>query len=507
MRVLRRVLAAALLLLIAVSAAAGYVGYRIQHLPANAPERVVRDPSKPLVVCAGASVTRGSMSQSYVELLENRLGHRYQFANAGRNGDLAYNLAERLEPVVALHPDAVVLQIGTNDVNASLSAESAASYQRLKKLPVSPTREFYRENLLRIVTRLRTGGQPRVAILSLPVMGEDLASVENQHVRDYNEVIREVAAAESVTYLPLYESMAAVLERSPSPHPLKPASALVAKSAVKHYLLGRSYDAIGAANGYQLLSDGIHLNSKGAALVADRIEAFLTAAPTANVIDLGHPLRAGDPSWNGPPGYQRTELATVGKDGYAEGKFSALEHFGTHVDAPSHFAANGWTVDQIPVDRFYRPGVCLNVVKQVQTNVDYQVTVADIEAFEKANGQIEAGSIVLIATGWDSRWPDRARWLNETKGVKHYPGLSAEADTLLARDRKVAAIGIDSPSIDYGPSSEFEAHQASLGLNVYHIENAAHLVGLPPKGFRVIVAPIHLAGGSGGPARVFAVLP
>lgn len=501
----RRILRAAVVFVVLVACAAGYMGYRIQSLPPTAPERLVREPSKALVVLAGASVTRGSMSQSYVELLEQQLGSRFQFANAGRNGDLAYNLAERLDPVVALRPDIVVLQIGTNDVNASLSPEAAASYQRLKKLPVLPTREFYRENLVRIVKRLRTDAQPRLAILSLPVMGEDLASVENAHVRDYNEVIREVAGAEGLTYLPLYESMAEVLEKTPSPHPTQPASSLIAKSMLKHYLLGRSYDAIGQGNGYQLLSDGIHLNSKGAALVADRIEAFLTAK-TSKVFDLGHPLRPGDPSWNGPPGYQRTDLATVAKDGYAEGKFSALEHFGTHVDAPSHFAANGWTVDQIPVDRFHRPGVCINVEKQVETNVDYQVTVADIQAWEKANGPIEEGSIVLIATGWDTRWPDRARWLGETKGVKHYPGLSAEADAYLSRDRKVAAIGIDSPSIDFGPSTEFEAHQVSLGLNVYHIENAAHLVGLSARGFTVVVAPINLAGGSGGPARVFAVV-
>ena len=134
------------------------------------------------------------------------------------------------------------------------------------------------------------------------------------------------------------------------------------------------------------------------------------------------------------------------------------------------------------------------------------MTVADLQAFEKASGRIPEGAVVFIATGWDRFWPDRARYMNEQNGVKHFPGLSPEATAFLARDRRVAGIGIDTPSIDYGPSEKFEAHHVSMPLNVYHIENAAHLTDLPPTGFRVVVAPIDIAGGSGGPTRVFALL-
>lgn len=239
-------------------------------------------------------------------------------------------------------------------------------------------------------------------------------------------------------------------------------------------------------------------------VLAAAVSSALLLLP--RIVDLGHPIRPGDPTWAGPPAYERTTLATVEKDGFAEGRFTIAEHFGTHVDAPSHFVAGGWTLDQIPVDRLHRPGVCINVTAQAEKDIDYRVTVADIRAFEKLNGPIAPGAIVLIATGWDTRWPDRGRVMNEANGVRHYPGLSVEADAYLARDLKVAAIGIDTPSIDYGPSTDFPAHAVSLGLNVYHIENAANLVGLPAKGFHVFVAPINLAGGSGGPARVFAVL-
>jgi kynurenine formamidase len=242
-------------------------------------------------------------------------------------------------------------------------------------------------------------------------------------------------------------------------------------------------------------------------LLAAWLTTSLAQSPTApRTVDLGHPIRITDPSWDGKPAYERTIVATIEKDGYAAGKISIEEHFGTHVDAPAHFAPSRWTVDQIPAERFHRPAVRIDVSAQVAKNDDYQVSLVDITAFEKQSGAIPEGAIVLVATGWDRRWPDRARYMNEKNGVKHFPGLSAAAVTYLARDRKVAAIGVDTPSIDYGPSTTFEAHHASMALNVYHIENATRLTTLPAKGFRVFVAPINIAGGSGGPARIFAVI-
>ena len=224
------------------------------------------------------------------------------------------------------------------------------------------------------------------------------------------------------------------------------------------------------------------------------------------LIDLGHVIRSTDPSWDAAPPYQRSVVATIAKDGYTGGKIPIEEHFGTHVDAPAHFSPGGWTVDQIPVDRLYRTAVRIDVSKQAATNPDYRVTMADIQAFEKSSGRIAESALVLIGTGWDRYWPDRARYMNEKNGVKHFPGLSAEATALLARDRRVAGIGIDTPSIDYGPSTGFEAHHVSMALNVYHIENMAHLLDLPATGFQVVVAPINIGGGSGGPARVFALV-
>jgi len=225
------------------------------------------------------------------------------------------------------------------------------------------------------------------------------------------------------------------------------------------------------------------------------------------VIDLGHALSVSDPTWSGGPAFGRTGLAEFDKAGYEAGHIDADEHFGTHVDAPSHFAKGGATVDQIPVDRLVRPAVCIDVRAQARANEDYRIVPADITAFEAVHGRIAPDTVVLFATGWDARWPDAVRYMNNREGQKHFPGLSVEAATLLATERRVAGIGIDTPSIDYGPSTAFEAHRITQAQGVYHVENAARLSTLPPTGFTVVVAPIKIAGGSGGPTRVFALVP
>jgi kynurenine formamidase len=225
------------------------------------------------------------------------------------------------------------------------------------------------------------------------------------------------------------------------------------------------------------------------------------AAMPARIVDLGHPLSDKDPTWSGSRAFSRS--GTTG-DGFAMGSFSSDEHFGTHLDAPVH-SGGPWTTDQIPVERLLRPAVRIDVRDGVEANDDYRLSVDDIRRFEAGQGRIPEGSFVLVATGWDSRWPDQARYMNERDGVKHFPGLSVEAAAFLVRERKVAGIGIDTPSVDYGPSEKFEVHHTTMPANVYHVENATGLTTLPAKGFTVLVAPINLAGGSGGPTRLFAL--
>jgi kynurenine formamidase len=235
------------------------------------------------------------------------------------------------------------------------------------------------------------------------------------------------------------------------------------------------------------------------------LPAPVPAGGGSRVVDLGHALAESDPTWSGEPVFSHKTVATIAKDGYFGAAFSTEEHFGTHLDAPAHFAADGLTVDRIPADRLVRPGLCLNVTAQVQASEDYQVTPADIEGFERSHGTIPQGAVVLIATGWDARWSEAGRYMNAREGVKHFPGVSIEAARLLV-SRKVAGIVIDTPSVDYGPSSAFEVHHLTMPAGIYHIENATGLVGVPATGFRLVIAPVKIRDGSGAPARVFALL-
>ncbi|MFN2572041.1 MAG: cyclase family protein [Gemmatimonadales bacterium] len=146
------------------------------------------------------------------------------------------------------------------------------------------------------------------------------------------------------------------------------------------------------------------------------------------------------------------------------------------------------------------------------SSADYRVHQSDVLAWEASHGQIPQGVIVLIRTGWGSRWPDRARVLGTTKTGAlavpelHFPGLDLDAARLLVR-RQVSAVGIDTPSIDYGQSSTFAVHRRLFASNIPAFENVAHLDQLPVTGAFVIALPMDIKGGSGGPLRIVALLP
>src|SRR5216117_1890754 len=197
---------------------------------------------------------------------------------------------------------------------------------------------------------------------------------------------------------------------------------------------------------------------------------------------------------------------------YAANNIAAAEHGGTHLDAPVHFAEGKHTTDQIPVSQLMGPAVVIDVSRQADSSADYRVSRAELIAWEGAHGAIPHGAIVLIRTGWGSRWPDRARYLGTTKtGAAavpelHFPGLSLDAARELAR-RKVNAVGIDTPSIDYGQSTNFGVHRRLFATNIPAFENVANIEKVPVTGAYVIALPIKIKGGSGGPLRIVALLP
>jgi kynurenine formamidase len=196
---------------------------------------------------------------------------------------------------------------------------------------------------------------------------------------------------------------------------------------------------------------------------------------------------------------------------YSANAFAAPEHGGTHLDAPIHFAAGRHTADRIPLERLVAPAVVSDVAERAARDPDYRLTTDDVAAWERAHGRIPAGAIVLLRTGWGTRWPDRKAYLgDDTPGDAsrlHFPSFGAEAARLLVRERRVAAIGADVASIDHGQSADFPVHRLAAAANVPALENLAALDELPATGAVVIALPMKIEGGSGGPVRVIALVP
>jgi kynurenine formamidase len=229
---------------------------------------------------------------------------------------------------------------------------------------------------------------------------------------------------------------------------------------------------------------------------------------STRVVDMAYAINDKLPAW---PGDDRTfeakAVATPEKDGYFARSFWMLEHYGTHLDAPAHFPGGKQYLDQIPAAHFFGPAVVIDVRDEVSKDSDYRLRVVRVEKWEALHERIPSGAIVLLRTGWSSRWPDQARYRNmDANGVMHFPGYSMEAAKLLI-ERGAVGLGIDTLSIDYGPSKDFEVHRTDLPAGLYNLENLANLDQLPEAGAFLIAAPIKLEGGSGGPVRVFALLP
>ena len=230
----------------------------------------------------------------------------------------------------------------------------------------------------------------------------------------------------------------------------------------------------------------------------------------AAVLDLTHSVSEASPNWEGTEKspFEARPLGDMKKHGYFTRHISLPEHFSTHIDAPAHFWEGAWTVDQIPTENLTGPLVVINVRKQAMKNPDYEVSMDDIAAWEKANGRIPDGAIVMAATGWDEKWRSMKEYRGaDEKGTMHFPGFSLEAVKFLVEARRVPGIGIDTMGVDYGKSEDYPIHKYTGSKNVYHLENVAGLTTAPEKGAMIVAAPAKLKGGSGGPVRIFAFIP
>ena len=242
----------------------------------------------------------------------------------------------------------------------------------------------------------------------------------------------------------------------------------------------------------------------------------VASLPTGSVVDLSHPFDATTVYWPTAEAFKlEKDFEGMTDKGYyySAYRYSSAEHGGTHIDAPVHFAKGRNSVDAIPLSQLIGAAIVVDVTGKVEGNRDYQVTENDFRSWERRNGRIANGSIVLLRTGFGKFYPDRKNYLGtDQRGEKavadlHFPGLHPDAARWLTRNRSIKAIGLDTPSIDYGQSTLFESHRILFEKNIPAFENVANLDKLPVKGFSIVALPMKIAGGSGGPLRMIAIVP
>ncbi|MCH6573614.1 MAG: cyclase family protein [Bacteroidetes bacterium] len=197
---------------------------------------------------------------------------------------------------------------------------------------------------------------------------------------------------------------------------------------------------------------------------------------------------------------------------YSANSFCTAEHGGTHLDAPIHFYENRNSADEIPLKNLIGSAVVIDISEKCLNDRDYLISVNDFLDWENENGKIPERTIVLLKTGFGKYWPNRTKYMGtDEKGEEavaklHFPGLHPEAAGWLVTERQINAVGIESPSIDYGQSQHFKTHVILAENNIPIFENVANLEMLPAKNFTVIALPMKIKGGSGGPLRIIALL-
>ncbi len=231
------------------------------------------------------------------------------------------------------------------------------------------------------------------------------------------------------------------------------------------------------------------------------------------LVDLTYSFNEKTIYWPNAKGFQHrkdTWAVTPAGYWYAAGGFSTDEHGGTHFDSPIHFGQRKTTLDKIPVQRLVGAAAVIDISASASKTRDYRATAQDLANWEKTNGAIPSGSMVLFRTGWSKYWPDRKQYMgSDVPGDVehlHFPGISKEAAEILVK-RGVSGVGIDTASMDYGPSKDFIVHQVLNKADIFGLENIANMERLPAKGATLIALPIKIEDGSGGPVRIIAILP
>ena len=225
-----------------------------------------------------------------------------------------------------------------------------------------------------------------------------------------------------------------------------------------------------------------------------------------NVADLTHVLSPTFPIWPGNAPIRITPHASVAKDGYFANRWEVGEHHGTHLDSPAHFVEGGTTADKLPAAGFVSPLAVIDIRERVKRDTDATLTIDDLLAWEKQHGKLPAGAAVFMNSGWTDRAGTPATFLGTDRaGVLHFPGFAPEICAFLVKERAVVGVGVDTLSVDVGPSKEFASHKELLRAGKWILECVANLGSVPPAGATVFVGAPKVAGASGGPTRALAV--
>jgi kynurenine formamidase len=227
-----------------------------------------------------------------------------------------------------------------------------------------------------------------------------------------------------------------------------------------------------------------------------------------NVIDLTHPLSPAFPIWPSPTNFpiKVTNATTVAKDGYYSNRWELVEHHGTHLDAPAHFAPDGKTADRLEASSLVVPVAVIDIRNKARQDADAVVTIDDLLAWEKAHGRLPKQCGVFLNSGWDAKAGDAKAFLGQDGSkTMHFPGFSKEACAWLLAEREVAGLAVDTLSLDFGAATDFAVHKLWLGAGKWGLECVANLSKLPPSGATAFVGAPRVVGASGGPTRVLAV--
>jgi len=228
------------------------------------------------------------------------------------------------------------------------------------------------------------------------------------------------------------------------------------------------------------------------------------------IVDLTRVLDASVPYWPGQKyfPFECWDLAKMEEVGAFSRAYRVPEHYGTHVDAPAHFAAGQATMEGIPAASLVGPAVVFDIRARVATDPDAALTAADVEAWEAIHGRVPEGAIALLLTGWGDRWPDIAAYRNFDAGNRlRFPSYGPDAARVLLVERGCRGLGVDALSVDRGIDDEFPVHRLGSGLGRWFLENAANLDRLPPAGAFLVVGAVPMRGASGAQARVLAFVP